>query len=197
MDVRPQDMPREGIAFLDEIHRLKRPEWIFPLMETHEVTVVAATTRPEQVEPALRTRFMLRLTLDPLTLAESRELLEFLLEPGKTENIDLLARASAGNPRQATRIATVANVIGPNDEGVLASVEITADGITGDQIRVMKGLLQVARPIGVEQLAVITGMDAQTVKEQEPYLLQLDLIALTQQGRALTARGRKYLAALS
>lgn len=193
LEARPQDIPPSGIALLDEIHRLRKPEWLYPIMEDHEVTVIAATTRPDQLEPALKTRFLLTLTLQRLTRAESETLLCLLLDEGRYEDLGLLAGATAGNPRQATRIATVANVIGPNDEAVLASVEITADGVTGDQIRYLQTLNKISRPAGITQVAALMAVDEATVRETEPYLLELGLIDLTTSGRTLTGRGRKYL----
>jgi Holliday junction resolvasome RuvABC ATP-dependent DNA helicase subunit len=50
--------------------------------------------------------------------------------------------------------------------------------------------------MGLQQLSTLLFDDEQTVREAEPLLIRLDLIELTNGGRAITRAGKAYLQAL-
>ena len=192
--VKPEAIPDRGIVLLDEAHRQSHPEWLFPIMESNRLTVLAATTRPEVLEPAFRNRFFLVLHLTKMSDESLMEMTKTLL-PGVTEeSADIYAGAAAGNPRQLERICVVAKEVGVNDPGsVLATVRISADGLTDFQIRLLEALRSANRPIGLGTLSVLMYSDEQTIREAERHLIENQLIALRTNGRALTRKGVRYL----
>ncbi len=192
--VKPEDIPVRGIVLLDEAHKQRNPEWLFPTMESDKVTVLAATTRPELLEPAFKTRFFITIYLPRADEQALVELCEYLLADVTEESALVYAGASAGNPRQMERICATAEEIGVNDPDlVLATCRLTADGVTEYQIRLLEALQRAARPMGLGSLAVMTYSDEQTIREAERLLVEEELIDLLSNGRTLTKRGKRYL----
>ncbi len=192
--VKPEDIPRRGIVLLDEAHKQRNPEWLFPTMEGGTVTVLAATTRPELLEPAFKTRFFITIYLPKADEEALVELCEYLLTDVTEESALVYAGASAGNPRQMERICATAEEIGANDPDlVLATCRLTVDGVTEYQIRLLEALQRAARPMGLGSLAVMMYSDEQSIREAERLLVEEELIDLLSNGRTLTKRGKRYL----
>lgn len=189
--IRAGTVPTSGIMFIDEVHRQAKPEWLFPLMETG-LSVLAATTRPELIEPAFASRFFLTLTLEPLDQEATEELLTMLL--GEGPEIPVLAKASVGNPRQALKIAETAKGLNSRDpELILSTCRINADGLVDLHMKILRQLKRTSRPVGVAQLAVLLNTNDQTIKEHERLLLTYELMDLSTSGRILTRKGHRYL----
>jgi Holliday junction resolvasome RuvABC ATP-dependent DNA helicase subunit len=191
-----RDIPTYGIILLDEVHRQAKPEELFTMMDDSvTVTFIGATTRPDKLEPAFASRFFLDLHLVPLTDKAAAEMVNSLADVTEGNAI-LYAHASAGVPRQVERIAEVIKRIGDNPQQVLAACRVTADGITEAQIDYMTVLAKSTRPMGAQQLATLLYTDEATVRLLERYLVQLGLIDLQVNGRALTPLGYAYIKAL-
>ena len=191
---KPEDLPKVGIILLDEVHRQNRPEWLFPTMENATVTILGATTRPEQLEPAFASRFFLKLYLTRYSEEAMVEMTEFLLPKANKDSVGIYAGASAGNPRQLERIVAVAKELGANNpEEVLSTVRITGDGLTDVHLRLLKALRKGNRPMGLGTIAVILYLDENTVKQHERLLIEYDLIELRPNGRLITRAGKQYL----
>lgn len=191
------DVAHYGIVFLDEIHRQSNPESLYPLMDNVTVTLIGATTRPESLEPAFRSRFFLVLKLRHYTPEAMAEMLRHYAQADLDDEIAMtFAKASAGNPRQLQRIILTAQGIDSWDpEEVLQVCQVNADGLTEAHFDYLTQLYGAGRPVGVSQLALLLYSDDQTVKEVERLLLHHDLISLTSSGRKLTKKGRRYLEA--
>ena len=143
--VNPDGLPPDGIIMLDEAHRQKHPEWLWTIMESDDATVMAATTRPELLEPAFKSRFMLTVHLNRYSEESMTEMGRSILNMSD-ESAALYAGASAGNPRQLELILAVAKEVGPdNHEGVLSAARITADGLTEYHLRVLNALKRAGR----------------------------------------------------
>jgi Holliday junction resolvasome RuvABC ATP-dependent DNA helicase subunit len=194
--VNPDDLPPSGIVLLDECHKQRHPEYLFSMMEKDEVTILGATTRPESLEPAFKSRFMLILHLKQYSEASMIEMGKDILAMSD-ESAELYASASAGNPRQLERILAVAKELGPaSHEEVLRACRITGDGLTEYHLSLMGALSKTGRPIGVSTLASMLYSDEQSVKDHEQLLVDLDLIELRSNGRILSREGKKYMKAL-
>lgn len=193
--VSPRDVEARGIIFLDEVHRQTGPEALYPIMDNVTVTIIGATTRPESLEPAFRSRFFLVLHIKPYRVETMRKMLQHYSGVAQdTSTEEIYARASAGNPRQLQRIIQTANGLGSWDPTrVLASCQINADGLTEMHFDYLANLAQSGRPMGVSQLALLLYTDEQTLKEHERLLIALDLVQLTASGRRITKRGMRYL----
>lgn len=189
--------PGYGVWMLDECHRQTRPEQLFPIMENQLVTVVGTTTQPHKLDPAFRDRFFLRLHLEPLSRKARRQLLRHHLPDAPDDDLVLLAKASAGNPRQAHRLITTAKALGTtNPEQVLAAVRINVDGLDDVHLKILEVLARNPRPLGLSTLALLARCDELTVTEHEVLLVDLELLELSSAGRTLTDKGRKYARAV-
>jgi Holliday junction resolvasome RuvABC ATP-dependent DNA helicase subunit len=190
------DIQRFGIVLIDEAHRQTSPEELFALMDSVTVTIIGATTRPEKLEPAFRSRFFLTVHLKPYDLEAMTVMLRHYGKKLKPEAEKVLATAAAGNPRQLQRIVATARGLGTWDpEVILSTSQINADGLTEAHFDYLAALRHASRPIGVGQLAVLLYSDEQTLKEVERLLLRHDLIILSSMGRKLTHKGLRYLEA--
>lgn len=190
--VRPEQLPNYGIALIDEAHRQGKPEPLFSIMEAGRLSLMAATTRPELLDPAFVSRFVLRLNLELLEPKDAEVLMAVLLD-NTDADVSVLARASAGNPRQAERIAETAKALGTLDpEQILSTVRINADGLDDVHLNILRNLKRLARPTGVSQLATLMFTSEQDIKEHERLLLHHGLVDLTSNGRMLTKKGLQY-----
>jgi Holliday junction resolvasome RuvABC ATP-dependent DNA helicase subunit len=192
--VTPEQLPAAGIVLLDEAHRQTRPEPLWPFMENRHVTIIGATTRPEKLEPAFKSRFFLQLHLERYEDEAIEELMYHMIPEWPRMDISLLAKAAAGNPRQAERIIETAKGLGTlTPESVLSTCRITADGLTDMHLRYLEALEGQRRPVGLNQLATILWSDEQTVRETERLLLEYKLVELSSSGRTLTRKGKRYV----
>ena len=183
-----------GINFLDECHLQKHPETLFAAMAGRAISIIAATTKPEALDRAWRTRFPLVVRLRRYTEPEMVEM--YLHFGGEPEGAYLYAKASGGNPRQLERLIETAEGIGTYDpENVLSVARITADGLTDEHLALLVTMAKVDRPIGLTPLAHMNDTDPDSVRFAERYLLDRDLIRLTQRGRELTNLGRRVATA--
>jgi len=194
--VNPDALPSDGIIMLDEAHRQKHPEWLWSIMESDSASVLAATTRPELLESAFKSRFILTIYLKRYTDESMIDMGHNIL--GMTnEDAAVYAGASAGNPRQLELILAVAKELGPEKhEAVLKACRITGDGLTEFHVDVLKALQRTGRPIGLSSLASVLYSDEQTVREHEQLLVEYELVSLLSNGRVLSRQGTKYLIAL-
>ena len=191
--VDPMAMPTRGVVLLDEVHRQRSPEVLFQAMKYEVPTIIAATTRPEMVDKAFRSRFFLELHLRPYEPEDMKLLVGSHLGASE-ETLEALGYASGGNPRQAERLALVAERLGTTDvEVILSTCHITGDGLTIDHIEYLRLLVKMKKPVGLSQIVTLLYMDETTVKQLERLLLDLDLIQLNQNGRKITRAGTDYV----
>lgn len=187
-----EDMPMTGIVLIDEVHLQRTPERLFKFMLEESVSVLAASTRPENIDKAFRSRFFFELHLHRYTVKEMRELITMEIETTE-EMLDILSSASAGNPRQAKKLAEFVRFLDEDDPArVLEAAQISADGLTGQHMEYLKVLLKVGKPVGLTQLSTSLYSDEGTVRGLEPLLLDENLIEYRPNGRALTRKGKNY-----
>lgn len=196
-------MPATGVVFLDEIHRVTKPEWLYPIMDNVTVTILGATTRPENLDPALTSRFgTMRIKLRRYTNADMVSILWAMIRGGdhldlpdvSDEHIEMLAGASAGNPRQLESIVKYAKALGTYDpQVVLSAARVTPDGLTESHIDILVALKKIGRAAGLDTLARHTFIDPDTIQDCERYLLEKGLIKLTPSGRKISAQGTHYI----
>lgn len=191
--------PDIRFVILDEVHLQKRAEWFFPLMESERWTIIGTTNLPEKLSDAFLSRFIVRVRLRPYTIKDMKEMAETQLlwsdlhpEPN---DLDIIATASGGNPRQLQRLVSTAKALGTLDpEIVLSTVRINADGVTEDHLLYLQQLSKIGRPVGISYLAHATQVDQTALKALERLLLDLGLISLEPNGRIMTGKGRAYIA---
>lgn len=201
--VKPEALPPYGVLFLDEVHRQRDVEALFPKMEEGVLTIIAATTKPEKLDSAFKSRFLLTLRMRPY----SNEEIEFIIESmaggfdriggGNIANVRVLANAAQGNPRTAERIVKAAQGLNTWEPGdVLKSVQITADGLGQDHFDYLKALTTLNRPAGRTQIADLALMSEDDVRRLERPLIEQGYVELSPSGRKLTVRGKQYVSLL-
>lgn len=198
--VTPDELPPYGVMLIDEVHRQRNIEILFPTMDAGLLTLIAATTKPEKLDAAFRSRFLLNLYLRPYTEPEITEMMTLLggeeAQP-YLEHMPTLARASGGNPRQASLITRTAQALGSwHPEDVLRHAQVTADGLSYDHWAYLNALSRMNRPTGIDQLAILARVDPDDLKRAEGLLMKLGLIELRVSGRKLTLRGEQYVKVL-
>lgn len=181
-----------GTVLFDEIHLLKQPEGLFSAMEARTHTIIGATTQPQKIDPAFKSRFVLQLHLKPYSIDALKQIIKDELLDITEESLNLYASASAGNPRQALRIAETARLVGTNKVNrVLATCRITADGITDFQMDYLMTLS--ASPMGLTQVATLMYSDEDSIRTAERFLISKGLVDLTSSGRKLSSKGQQYV----
>lgn len=193
--VKPESLPPYGILLLDEVHNQRRVESLFEAMDQGLLTFVAATTKPQLLDQAFRSRFLISVKMRRYSIDEMVEMMTLMLSgEGEPEHISVLAHAADGHPRTAEQIARTATALESTDpELVLRSVRITADGMTDDHFDYLTTLEAASKPLGVSQIATMVLSSSDDVQRLERGLILKGYVELTPSGRALTLRGKQYV----
>jgi Holliday junction DNA helicase RuvB len=175
-------------------------------------TLIGATTRFGMLSAPLRDRFGIVMRLDPYDEAELAQIisnaavrLETDIEPAAARRI---AGRSRGIPRVALRnLKRIRDYLAYAGKTVMdvqlvdeafSRLNIDKYGLLDIDRRLLEAIDEKFRggPVGLDSLASAISEDPDTVSVViEPYLVQLNFIARTAQGRVITELGRKYLKA--
>lgn len=159
------------------------------------LTLIAATTKPEKVEPAFRDRFTIELRLSPYSVQDLATIVTFMAgRLGVTiprEHAEALAGACAGSPRTARKLVLGYRALGGDAtvEDTLRLLDREPDGLTPDHVRYLRTLRDFGGQLGERPLATILRMHGSVVSDLERALLDRRMIRLTPGGRVLTAKG--------
>ncbi|WP_082112987.1 AAA family ATPase [Pseudoxanthomonas suwonensis] len=213
------------VVFVDEVHLVSRPvqESFLTALESKDrrvhlgnryaqltnATFLFATTRPSNVDPALRSRCEM-IVLTPYTTAEVAAMIG-LAFPGwpaaVTERVATLGRRV---PRIALRLAEdlsneakINQVQGnaeadllPHLETIRKERQLDLDGFGPTEYEYMRALQAAnGRPLGLESIAAhLRSVPVETIESEiEPFLLQEHAIEFTGRGRQLTKAGHDRL----
>lgn len=188
-----EQLPNGGIVLIDEAHLQRRPEPLFRQLEKEYPTIIAATTRPELLDKAFRSRFFLDLHFRRYSDDAMLEMIQDETNLAE-ETQKILATAAAGNPRQAKRLIAVSKKLGIDQpELILSACRITVDGLTDMHLRYLEAAGRTGRPVGLTQLANVMYADETTVRGLEPLLIEYELIELKSNGRILTRKGTQFI----
>ncbi len=194
--VKAQDLPPYGILLLDEVHRQKHVEDLFPVMDKGILTVIAATTKPDKLDSAFRSRFLISLRLLPYAEDEMQRIIIYMAG-GPMGSLEVLASAAAGNPRTAERIVRTAEGLDSWDaEKVLEAVRIKADGLNDNHFDYLSALETIGRPAGIKQILDFAWISESDARSVERVLVAKGFVELTSSGRKLSTRGHQYVALL-
>jgi Holliday junction DNA helicase RuvB len=206
------------VVFLDEIHRLKKPDQYLNLFEPNErravgtqevadlsaATFIGATTDKGLLAAPFRSRFNM-VDLEPYSAEEVAEIVtpSFQHLPVHQTFLLALANISRRNPRVALERAKEFRTHHSFDATVypltLNGLQRVADemwrvdehGLSNSDRQYLRALRTGRR--GFNNLCQLVSVGADEVRTViEPYLLQLGLINITPQGRELTELGRRY-----
>lgn len=216
---------RDGdVLVVDEAHRLveggrKNSEWLLSYLqdgiiatargfaEVPAVTIIAATTDPEKIPPAVMSRFNIQTQLEPYTEDEAAKIVQVTarsvlkglhLPMPSPENARELAGASATNPRAIRRLLgtlrdlAITKEITHDGKGYDISLVLDFAGVTAD------GLDRTARAYLVALLDTFGGKAGQKAiagllpgqaEDAERTLLAKGFICRTTSGREITPAG--------
>lgn len=209
-----------GLIFLDEIHRAsnKEQENYLTLLESGfysgrngqryrpfvtPFTVIAATTEPNKIIPALYDRFPVKPDFDEYTDKNMRDII--LGMAGKTgvsmakEVAWDLGKATCGTPRvakqfvHAYRDLLAISGINPTAQEVLQFCRITPKGLSKQHVDYLRIIKKNYGPTGLKTLQTHLGLSEAMIRDLERVLLRNDYITYTDRGRELSPEGRSMM----
>lgn len=217
-------MANDGdIIFMDEIHGLAKNKLavnnLLAVLETGitlagnelpRITMIGATTDPDDLPEALLQRFPVRPAYAPQSLESMTLIVQSMARKlGVTLGSQLvknLALASSGEPRFAGTLVRNCRVLQDNGESlttdrVLAFTGVTKDGLTRRHLAYLEALWRNPKDggevalyrMGFTQLCVVLGMPKKTVERLERSLITEGYIELLPSGRQLTPKAVSML----
>jgi len=205
-----------GIVFADETHMLKpaQQESLLTLLEEGYIaspqgcrievpwlTVIAATTHPEKIEPALMARFALRFEFDPYEDIEIAQMIAGMAVKAEVsisaEDAMRLAVAACGVPRTARDLVVAWDALthanGPSVEAALDIVGLEEDGLSQVSLRYLRMLDNLEGLAGERVLANLLNINPRALIGVERTLFAKGYVVPTPQGRSLTPKGDQRL----
>lgn len=212
------------ILFFDEVHNMpKKGQEIFGIaMEEYEIaasvinkktwipyfTLIGATTLPGKLTKPFRERFKLFITFQPYSNDELAEIVCYHAKRLKVnimpEGVAEIVNRSRGIPRIAVgfierlrdiMLAIKVDLATPYIVNRMFEVlKIDSEGCTETELRILKTLFENNIPVGLENLAIITEVDHETLKGYvEPFLIRKGLMLVSGKGRIITQKGIDYI----
>lgn len=209
-----QDNKIPMILFLDEIHGLDKnlADYMLPIIEQfilpegnlklRPFVLIGCTTDKNQLakksEPFVDRCASGDIKLEHYKAEDIKTILKQLNERVYQANIseevfDILAINTRYNPRTATAFFKD-YLICKDINKVLKSHRVIKNSLNTDDIMVLKHLIEIGKPTGVEVLAIITQQTRQDYQLlQEPFLIQQGYISRTARGRVATEKAKLLL----
>lgn len=203
----------KGILLLDEIHQADRKTLdglltflvdgsiSFGRMQDRNtrLTIIAATTDPQKMPDAFRSRFRLEPRFEDYPIEDISLILQKKAETlGRRHQIDIphsvcdgLAEASLGNPRQSLALLDTyvdLRVVGDEDVtsvDVLKHMGYTKQGLRPDHLKYLSALKLQGGCASVSTLSQMVFMPAAAMRWVERDLLRLGIISISSVGREL------------
>lgn len=201
----------QGVFMLDEIHQAPRKllDTMLPFIDSGRIrnrrveventrlTLVAATTDPHSLPPALVSRFRVRPSFTEYSDQDLVEILEFFNSFDEAEykldedSVRILARASLSNPRQADRLhqtfqtLSFANGGAVHAHDVLDHLGYTRLGLRQEHLQYLNLLLRQDMTASRATMAQLLFMPEASIKWIERDLLRLGIISIHSSGRTL------------
>lgn len=198
-----------GILLIDEIHQADRKtlDSLLPFLlngviqngrvsvENKRLTVIAATTDPQKMPDAFRSRFRLQPRFTDYALDEISAIIQMKAEQqgfhiSPAIALDL-AGASLGNPRQATHLLeTYIDLVTVNGDSVtvqdtLRHIGYSRDGLRPDHIQYLRALERQGGVASQRTLAQMVMLPDGALRWIEQDLLRLGIIGISSTGREL------------
>lgn len=185
------------ILFIDEIHKIKNVEHIFPYMDSpnFKLTIIGATTREGNLDKPFLSRFKV---IEYFREYSDKELLEILKanceETPLSEDLLLKIVNISPSPRIAlnllTQVKILKEVSGITDdnslfEKALYLLDLNEEGLDFRQ-RTYLNILKEFKEVPLKRIAALLQTTEETIETQvEPLLFKKGYITITEKGRAL------------
>jgi len=213
-----------SVLFIDEVHgiNLDAQEVLGIAMEEFKVpagnkglcywipyfTVVGATTMEGQLSTPFIDRFKLKFIFEPYSFEES---VDIVLLHAYNMSITITAKAARnvarrgrGVPRILVRyLERLRDMVYSQGGGIITDIVaektftmlgIDKEGLNKVELKILRILFDAEAPIGLDNLAIVTGESTKTLKSTvEPFLIQRGLMLRSGKGRVITKKGRQYL----
>jgi len=193
----PEFNDRKRIHTVDEIHELKSPEFLYPLMDRGDYSFFILTNESGKIKEPLRNR-CIPFIFHPYSLNEIADIIKDSLQiPNIPEEFAIeIANRSRGNPRVAKKICERLGYVFrsyniPKDLNSLITIleevlYIKEKGLTRFDEIYLEYLNKVGGRASLISLISGTGIDRTTIlTEVEPLLLYQGLVEITSRGRTL------------
>lgn len=203
-----------GIIFVDEFHRMSPTTMalFLALLEDGKIsfpdgtwieypwlTVIAATTEPHLILPAVQDRFPIRPDYVDYDIADLRQIAGGMaVKAGlqlDDEILTGLARASGGTPRYVRRLIIAARDTHaalerpPTLDEILVVAQVREDGLTQKHLEYLRILRASKGGVGLTSIAGRLRLNEATVRDVERLLEKLGYIIYGRSGRELTHEG--------
>lgn len=191
-----EDFPHHQVVIVDEIHTIRDEEWLLGIMDRGNQTILGATTTAGSLSGPLRSRFV-SLVLAPYSVEELKKMIIGAAKNLKYECPEYVAENVAQRGKSVARIALflfkrVYDRVVLNNDNVTPALlaewfeemKIDSDGLDNADRAYISCLND--KPIGLQNLSAMTGLDRITLEETiEPYLLTKGFVKRTPRGRIL------------
>lgn len=208
-----------GVLFLDEIHRIpkKQQEDLLTLVNSDPyfqmangqrikapwLTVIGATTVPEDVIAPLYDRFPITPILEPYTLEELNEMVQRKADraglPLSPDTVATLASASCGVPRSVVKLLKAARSLYsstgaiPNGEAIIDLCGLTRDGLSEYHLLYLNTVSDFGGKVGLSTISAVLRLHPKVIAELERTLIDKKMIMLSPSGRELLGPGYDIL----
>lgn len=201
------------ILFIDEIHHIptKTAETLYEAVQDFRIktisippfTLIGATTEPGDMPRPLLERFSYQLRLESYTKEDLAKMLKKKNPSLDFEVAEYISVRAKGVPRIAltylkqisnASIVDGADISMRHAEFFMEIMQINSDGLTIDDIKLLKTLAETSLPLGKITICSMLGFSESDYDHMiEPYLLRLGFITILPRGRKITALGINYL----
>lgn len=202
-----------GVLFCDEIHRLSKmqqEDFLTVLrdgcLQTPQgrridvpwLTVVAGTTEPEKITPALYERFQIKPAFDAYLPNEMVQIVESMAARVElecsSETLAGIAEAACGVPRTAGNLVLAARDLmvarkTAKLEDVLQMCRVDSTGLTQAHQDYLDLLRRLGGQAGLESISTMLRLHPTVIREIERVLVDRSLIVYGGRGRELTGTG--------
>lgn len=186
------------VHFIDEVHLLKNPEFLYPIIDSKKYVMVFATNDVAIVPEALSNRCV-NLVFDKYTNPELREICRsYSKEIFSNDILDYIIDSGADNPRIIKGIIDRLSIISirkpgyfdgmdlPTFKSVLESLMGISDGMDVLCNRYLEFLSKIGGTASIQTISTSIHVDQNTLKFYvEPILLHKNKIRITSKGRTL------------
>jgi len=186
---------RVRVVILDEIHFMKNPEILYPILDKRNRVYIGTTNQGHLLKEALVRRFI-RLEFQPYSQKELEEIVfvKFpLLRKMDLECAKIIVDASNGSPAVVEQICNRLRavflgrtIVTPNDISIaITEVLNIKDGLSPMAQEYMQALNRLGTA-SLDTISGIIGISRDLIKfEIEPVLLYRGLIKITSRGRSI------------